>query len=180
MNSPSELNPDICVLVDLFFDDLSSLGEIEKVDPSSMPGEFQTLLAHNHHMTVTVEKYHGCPVQLEVLSERFDDQHYSRKILLRRTNDGGVVQFGIVRLALGQLDENSLQRIRSKETPLGRILIENDVMRTVKLDSTWKIIPSEELARHFEIENMEKCFGRTALIFCNDEPAIELLEIVVS
>ncbi len=180
MNSPSKLNPDISVLVDLFYDSLSQLGTIEKIDPCTMPEDYQTLLAHNHHMTVTVEQFHGCPVDLEVLDERLDNHHYSRKILLKRSSDNTVVQFGIVRLALDELDDATRQRIQKKETPLGRILIENDVLRTVRLDSTWEITPSRELADYFGNPQLEKCFGRTALIYCNDEPAIELLEIVVT
>ena len=180
MNSPSELNPDISVLVDLFYEDLSALGDVEKTDPGAMPEAYQTLLAHNHHMTVTIERYHGCSVTLEVLDERVDPEHYSRKILLRRSSDNAVVQFGIVRLALNVLDPLTRDQIQRKELPLGRILIQNDVLRTVRLDSTWRIKPGRELQTHFGNLELDQCFGRTALIYCNEEPAIELLEIVVA
>ena len=68
--------------------------------------------------------------------------------------------------------------IEKLETPLGRILINHDVLRTVKLLSLLKIECGEELANMLGLETGSLCYGRTALIYCNGSPAIELLEVV--
>jgi chorismate-pyruvate lyase len=143
-----------------------------------MPLAYQTLLAHQNHMTVTVEHFHHSPVDVRVLATRLADDHYSRKILLSRQSDGKVVQFGIVRLDFRYLSTAVRQAIESQTTPLGRILIEYNVLREVHLSHLWRVEAGPDLANLFAIAPGTVTYGRTAIIDCNGEPAVELLEIV--
>ena len=200
--------PDLETLVDLFYDNLRDLGEFTEVDEAEMPEVDRGLLAHDEHMTVAVEAFHGCPVDVRVLEVHTTPIHYSRKILLTRQSDGAVVQYGIVRLNLDYLGADVRREIESQQTPLGRILIEHNVLRTVRLLTLWKIEPGEELRKLFGLDKplshveaggrspdaaatgveaqssegdrppASTCYGRTALIYCNGIPAVELLEIV--
>ncbi|MFN3191952.1 MAG: hypothetical protein ACE361_15690 [Aureliella sp.] len=167
-------------LVALFYERQELLGQFEKQDRGACPAPYADLLEHEAHMTVTVESRHQCPVAVEVLESRQDGAHYLRKILLRRTSDNRVVQFGIVRLASSSLRPDVLNEIMAQETPLGRVLIKHDVLRKVHLSAVWKVQCSKELSGLFEIESSTgmTTYGRTALIFCDGEPAVELLEIV--
>ena len=165
-------------LISLFYDDAATLGEFEERDAQNCPASYQHMLAHEAHMTVTVERRHGCSVDVEVLETAHEPQHYLRKILLRRQSDRRVVQFGIVRLALEPLDRVVRDEIMSQRIPLGRVLIEHDVMRQVQLNALWRVHCGRELAQYFEVEAGHETYGRTALIYCNGEPAVELLEIV--
>lgn len=165
-------------LIALFYDDVQQVGQIELVDAEKVTQPSRQLLDHEHHMTVTVERFHGCPVDVQVLQSRIDGDHYSRKILLTRHRDGKVVQFGIVRMDRTQLAKPVREAIESQEVPLGRILIENDVLRRVKLVGLCKVSASKEVAGYFGCTEGEVLFGRTALIYCDGQPAIELLEIV--
>src|SRR6476469_953358 len=115
-------------LVGLFYPSPNALAEFEQVTPGSLPQPYRKLLAHYEHMTVTVEAFHGCPVDVRVLETRQTGDYYSRKILLSRQSDGRILQFGIVRLNLSYLDEPVRQEIVSQGTPLGRVLIEHNVM----------------------------------------------------
>ena len=119
------------------------------------------------------------PVDVEVLDKKVTDSHYSRKIVLRRQSDQVVVQFGIVRLAKTLLADEVWQEIETESIPLGRVLIEHNVMRHVKLMSTWKIKPGPALHEAFAPATVDECYGRTALIYTDGVPAVELLEIVV-
>ena len=168
-------------MIQLFYSDRAQLGHWVLVQASEMPASYRRLLAHDHHMTVTVEEFHGCPVDLEVLQEAEEPSgdFYSRKILLRRSTDRAIVQFGIVRLSMALIATGVAAEIRQGEKPLGRVLIEHEVMRQVKLSRLWKIAPAGELAEAFPTASDGACFGRTALIYCDAQPAIELLEIVV-
>ncbi len=118
------------------------------------------------------------PVDVEVLQVDQTSTHYSRQILLRRQTDRQVVQFGIVRLALETLDEAARSEIISQRVPLGRVLIEHGIMRAVQLLGLWQVTCGPDLAAHFGVETGHITYGRTALIYCNSEPAVELLEIV--
>jgi chorismate-pyruvate lyase len=170
--------PELNALVGLFYPDPSVLGDFREVSEADLPVTARRLLAHDQHMTVTVEAYHGCPVTVEVLQTNITPTHYARRILLHRQTDRAVVQFGIVRLAVALLDAEVRQEIESQNAPLGRILIKHNVLRDVRLLSLWEILPGEDLRRHFQMVEAGICYGRTALIYCDGVPAVELLEIL--
>ena len=170
--------PELQALVDLFYGAPEALGTFREVFRDDLTAAAQELLDHDEHMTVTVEDYHDCSVSVEVLETRTTDTHYARKILLRRERDSEVVQFGLVRLNLNYLDAPVRREIESQHAPLGRVLIEHDVLRKVRLLSLWRLEPGSELCEWFRLTTPVTCFGRTALIYCNGVPAVELLEIV--
>lgn len=165
-------------LVHMFHDNPNELGVFESVDTSDVPDVYQKLLAHSKHMTVTVEEHHHCLVDVEVLQERREDPFYSREILLRRQSDQKVVMYGIVRLFLPTLEQSARDEILAGNIPLGRVLINHDVLREVRLGELWHVTSHNELAGYFNGSDSIETYGRTALIYFNDMPALELLEIV--
>jgi len=172
------LTPDLDTLVALFYRRPEALGHFEEVDSHDLERDFRMLLAHDSHMTVTVERFHNGPVDVRVLETRLDGDHYSRKILLTRKSDGAVVQFGIMRLDFSCVTPTVRREIESQQTPLGRILIEHNVLREVHLTRLYKVTPGEDLQKLFGMRPGQITYGRTALIHFDGEPAVELLEIV--
>ncbi len=177
LNLESEI--DLDTLVSLFYADASMVGQFQQVAPSELSENFQTLLNHESHMTVTVERHHRGPVDVEVLETRLDGNFYSRKILLRRQSDNGVVQFGIVSIDKRVLTADTFDEIAQQQTPLGRILINRNVLRNVRLNNLYRISAGPELAKHFGVAMGHRVAGRTAIINCDGKPAIGLLEIVI-
>jgi hypothetical protein len=135
-----------------FYPQLAELGEFVEVLPEDMPPDYRTLLAHEHHMTVTVEAFHGSLVNVHVLQEHREGEVYTRTSLLELQSNGRVVQLGIMRINLHGLAPVVREEIESRSTPLGRILIRHNVMRDVKLFRLWRIAPGPELARRLGIE----------------------------
>lgn len=178
MSDTPPVTPDLAELAALFYPSIETLGQFEEVTPDQMPEVFQKLLAHNNHMTVTVEQHHESPVDVRVLEKNVTGHKYARKILLARQRDGGVVQYGIMRIDLSQVRPEVRTKIENEGTPLGRVLISHNVLRQVELVSLWRIEPGEELAKLLSIPQSEVIYGRTALIHVAGEPAVELLEIV--
>ncbi|MCC9605479.1 hypothetical protein LOC68_22745 [Blastopirellula sp. JC732] len=178
MNDRQRTTPDLDELVRLFYDNPSELADFTEVSAAETPEPFKELLAHDHHMTVTVERFHQSPVDVQVLQTDTVGAAYSRKILLSKQTDGKVVQFGIVRLHCNHLSAIVEQEIKSERIPVGRVLINHNVLRQVQLTSLWRVVPGEELRDLLALEPGEVIYGRTALIFCDGEPAVELLEIV--
>lgn len=177
-SQPHPMTPDLDTLTGLFYRSRERLGEFTEVTPEQMPDIPRKLLAHNAHMTVTVEEFHHSPVNVRVLEKLVTPQHYARKILLERQSDGRVVQFGIMRVNFDYLSPEVRREIQAEVTPLGRILIEHNVLRRVQLCSLWRIEMGEELKELFGANGLSVAYGRTALIDCNEEPAVELVEIV--
>jgi len=172
------VTPELKALANLFYLSLDELGGFDEVAPEELPEAARQLLWHDEHMTVTVEAYHGCAVDVRVLNTHVTPTHYSRRILLSRQTDGVVVQFGIVRLNTGFLGSDLRHEIESQDTPLGRILIKHNILRQVRPLSLWRVAPGPDLRELYGLSDQVPCFGRTALIYCNGLPAVELLEIV--
>ena len=130
-----------------FFPSLAELGEFRLVAVDDMPADYQTLLAHDAHMTVTVEAYHNSMVDVAVLDEHREGDYYSRTSLLICRKSRKIVQFGIMRIDLSGLPPIVREEIESRGTPLGRVLIRHNVLRHVELHRLWRIKPGPELRR---------------------------------
>jgi chorismate-pyruvate lyase len=177
---PLRVTPELKVLVELFHPSLGVLGQFQEVTEDELPAVARKLLWHDAHMTVTLEAHYDCQMDVEVVDTLVTSTHYARHVLLRCQKARRVVQYGIVRLNLAFLQDDVRREIESQQIPLGRVLIEHDVLRTVRLLSLWNISPGLTLRRILGLSAFEHCYGRTALIYCNEVPALELLEIVTS
>jgi hypothetical protein len=165
-------------LVSLFYRDIAELGTFEEVLAESVPEPYRQLLAHHEHMTVAVEKHHGCPVDVVVLTAQRTGDYYSRKIVLHRQSDRRPVLYGIPRLNLRLVDDDVRREILSENKPLGRVLIDHNVLREVQLASLYRVVPGPDLCELFSLTQPLATYGRTAFIYCDGFPAVELLEIV--
>lgn len=172
-----ETQPDLPTLLDLF-PTTDDLAEFELVPGAQVPEPYRQLLVHEHHMTVTVEKFHGDLVNVQVLFKKWDEDAYARKILLSLQKTGRVVQYGIVRMHFKYVSDEVRAEIVSERTPLGRVLIEHKVLRRIEPTAFLKIIPGKDLMAWFGMTEPTPVYGRLAYIHCNEQPAVELLEIV--
>ncbi len=150
--------------------------EFVAADKVALP--YQKLLVHEHHMTVTLEERHGSLVDVRVLDERLEGDVYARKILLALQSNQKIVQFGLVRIRLEFVSADVRAEITSRQTPLGRVLIQHNVLRTIEPTSFLRILPGPAMMEWFGLKTPTPTFGRTAVITCDDQPAIEVLEIV--
>lgn len=150
---------------------------VNHVPSSTTPEPYKTMLAHDHHMTVAMETYHQSAVDVRVLDRQHEGDVYARKILLLKHGTETVVQFGIVRFNLSYVTEAVRQEILAGETPLGRILINHNVLRHIDLGAILEISAGPGLARYFQVPAGTVTYGRLATIFCNHQPAVDLLEI---
>jgi hypothetical protein len=173
MNPLAELN----ALVDLFPEEESLIAQAEHVTGALMPEPYRAMLAHDHHMTVTMEEYHRRPVDVHVLAEREVDGLYCRKILLTKQGTDTVVQFGIIRFDFSFVTPVVKAEILARDTPLGRVLIRHNVLRHIDLGALLKLEAGPGLSKHLHMPKGATTYGRLATIFCNGRPAVDLLEI---
>lgn len=156
----------------------SYLRDFEIVPAEQVPQPYHGLLVHEHHMTVTVEAHHGCSVDVKVLEKKHEGDSYARQILLSRQRDGRIVQFGLVRIWLHHCSDAVRAEIVAEKTPLGRILIQHNVLRRIEPTQYLRVTPGTDMMRWFELAAPAPAYGRAAIIHCDGQPAIELLEIV--
>lgn len=164
-------------LTDLFSESEPLFLRADHIPSSVTPEPYKTMLVHDHHMTVAMETYHRSPVDVRVLAQKQDGDHYARKILLLKQGTETVVQFGIVRFNLSYVTEPIRREIIAGRTPLGRILINHNVLRHIDLGAILEIAAGPGLARHLQMPIGSVTYGRLATIFCNHQPAVDLLEI---
>jgi chorismate-pyruvate lyase len=165
-------------LAGLFYSDMAELGAFEEVLAEQVPQPYRTLLAHHEHMTVAVEQHHGERVDVEVIAAKRTGDYYARKIVLHLQSNKKTVLFGIPRLNLRLVDDDVRREILSENKPLGRVLIDHNVLREVQLASLYRVTPGPDLCRLFGLTQPLETYGRTAFIYCDGYPAVELLEIV--
>ena len=172
-----ELIPDFQALYGLFADG-KNIPKAVTVTPEQVPEPYRGLLVHSHHMTVTVEQFYASPVNVKVLKTQLDGNEYSRQILLTLSDTGRVVQFGIVRMDLGLLSPKVREQIVEGRTPLGRVLIENDVLRKVEPMSYVRVRTNATMNGWFAEAESIDTYGRLGVIHTDGKPAIEVLEIL--
>ena len=153
------------------------------LQPAEIPFPQDQLLVHHGHMTEVLERHHGAAVRVHVLEEHLEGDVYTRKIALTvgAGGDERVVEWGVVRLDFRYMAPAVRDEILAKQTPLGAILIKHDVHRRIKPQWFLRFPPRGPLVEWFGAPaNGHPLYGRIGTIYCNEEPAIQLLEIVLN
>jgi hypothetical protein len=151
--------------------------DVEHIPSSTTPEPYKRLLVHEHHMTVTMEEFHRCRVAVQVLQKHLEGNTYSREIVLTKEGTDQVVQYGLVQFNFDFVTDGVRQEIIREQTPLGRVLIEHNVLRHIDLGAILRIQMAPRLAQVMKCEPGTWSYGRMATIFCNRRPAVDLLEI---
>lgn len=149
----------------------------EHVAREATPEPYHRMLVHEHHMTVTMENYHDCTVDVHVVDSRYEKDLYCRKILLSQHGTDKNVQFGIVRFNFDFVTDAVRQEIESEQIPLGRVLIQHNILRHIDLGAIVKFQAGPGLSKYMQMDVGAETYGRMATIFCNGSPAVDLLEI---
>lgn len=173
MNPQAELD----ALISPFAGDESLIERAEHIPASQTPEPYKQMLVHDQHMTVTMESWHKSTVDVQVLDENLDGDIYTRKIILLKSGTQEVVQFGIVRFNFHYVTPDVRDEILKGETPLGRVLINHNVLRHIDLGAILRITAGPGLAGCLQMPEGDTTYGRMATIFCNHRPAVDLLEI---
>jgi len=148
-----------------------------EVSAEEMPADYRRLLAHERHMTLVLQEYHGTTVDLYVMDRRHEGDFYTRKIFLTKAHQARDVELGVVRLDFRQMADIVRREIVTGQTPLGAILVRHDVHR--RIESRWylRFPAGSPILAWFGREGAGPFYGRIGTIYCDHEPAIELLEI---
>lgn len=169
--------PTVEHLYNLFPDSPDKPDAVE-VPAAEVPEPYHKLLVHTHHMTVTVEEFYRSPVDVQVMDCRRHENEYARKILLKTRPNGKVVQFGLVRIDLGVCPPAVRDAIVEGKTPLGRVLIQHDMLRRIEPVGFLRVNLGSEMARWFGVAAGTLTYGRLGVIYTGDRPAVEVLEIL--
>ena len=121
-------------LLDVFPQPEPMLTDAEHVASETRPEPYRRMLAHNHHMTVTMESYHNCRVDVRILDRKLDGDFYSRKIVLLKSGTDRVVQFGIGAVDLSYVTPVVRRRFSRGKSPSAAC----SSITTCCVTSTWE------------------------------------------
>ena len=153
--------------------------EMDVVSGLEVPAPYDQLLVHEGHMTVTLERHHGAPLELNVIEQRQVGDDYGRRLTLSVRNNEKVVMVGVMRIRLSYCAAKVREEILAGTTPLGRILIESKVLRFIEPSAYLRIPLTPRLRALYRIgEEHDVTYGRIARIVCSDQTAVELFEVV--
>jgi len=179
---PRNLRQPHAALMDLcdgFFDDLSFLSSCQRMTPEELPENARRLLVHREHMTAVLQRHFGEPVGLRVLRNEFENGQYARKILLTVGDAERIVELGIVRMDFRYVGEPVKAEILSRKAPLGDILIRHNVFRRISPRWYFEFSENTPIAREMG-QGSGPVYGRVGTIYCDEEAAIEVLEVVAT
>lgn len=147
------------------------------VPAAVLPEPCRVLLAHDAHMTATLERVHGAPVAVEVVRRRHDRAVYRREILLSLP-DGRNVQYAVVDIALAHCPPSARDAILAEQEPLGRILQRlSTPLRVEPLAFVRALLPAR-LAQRFAVARGSPAYGRLVRIHHGPRCLIEGLELL--
>lgn len=173
------LDPRLASILSLFPGSSLANARYEVLDGNLVPEPYKSLLVHRHHMTVTLEDHYHSPVRLHVLERRLQGDDYARRLKLSIEPGELTVMVGLMRFHLQHSKEEVRNAILSEGAPLGRILIENKVLRWIEPHLYLRVELDDDLREQFRAPPTARyAHGRVAHIICHNAPAVELLEIV--
>jgi chorismate-pyruvate lyase len=175
-SSPRE----VVTLADLYrpFPDGRDQPATWRIEATELPKPYRTLLAHTNHMTTTVEAYYGEPVDVQVLASRRVGDTYARKIVLRLRGSGRAVQFAVTRIDLAMLSAVVRDAVVAEQIPLGRVLVQHGVLRTVRPTAYFVAEPTPALGDCLGLRAPHALYGRLGVLTVDGRPAIDVAEIL--
>lgn len=156
----------------------SRIPHCREVPPEEIPEPFRSLLVHDNHMTVTLEEHFHDRVVVRPYRVQQVGDLYGRKLDLLTEKTGQVIMTGAMLFNLSLVEPSVGEDIIAQKSPLGRILIEANILRRVSRGRFIHVEARDPLAQRFGLPEPKACYGRLATIFCDEQPAVDLLEIV--
>lgn len=152
---------------------------IEAISGSDVPEPYRQLLVHNTDMTPTLEQFHNSRIHLELLGRDRRGSFYYREVVLRLDHDEKPVEFGAIKVFLGQFPESAQEQILLEQVPMGRVLKECNVRHQTEAKHFLRIQPDALILKALEIETPVALYGRKAVISdLHGHPLSEIVEIL--
>jgi chorismate-pyruvate lyase len=141
-----------------------ALPRMEVIPASALPEPHLSLLAHEHDMTPTLERFHSDEIHIHALRSEQHDGRYFRQVVLRRNRDDAPVEFGANCLDLTLFTPEARWMILQEKVPLGRILKDHAIAHQTRAQNFFQVDPDELICRALELRKASRLNGRQAMI----------------
>jgi chorismate-pyruvate lyase len=155
------------------------LPAIEQIREEELPRPYRELLAHQHDMTPTLEKFHGDKIHIHALRRDQRNGYYFREVVLELDRDDTPVEFGAIKINLNLFTARARQLILGEREPLGHILADCEVVHSSRPKAYLKLEADELIGGALRVERGTFLFGRRNTLFDPQmQPLAEIVEIL--
>ena len=142
-----------------------ALPSIEPVEGAAMPEPYRSLLVHERDMTSTLAQFHGSAIGLRVLHRHNAGDAYYREVLLLAKRSGQPVEYGAIKIHLGQFPGPARDAITAAAAPLGQLLHDHGIGHLSRPGGFLRIECDDHIGRLFGLETRPALYGRRNTLY---------------
>ncbi len=144
-----------------------------------MPQPYRKLLVHSSDMTPTLEAFYHQPMRITVLTRERQDETYWREVVLHRADDATPVEYGVIRICLGNLPAPAARRVLEEQRPLGNILQTEGVAHLSWPQAFFSLPPDAHLGERLGVGRPQALYGRRNVLLDGSRRLLaDVLEIL--
>jgi hypothetical protein len=152
---------------------------IEVIAGTEIPEPYRHLLVHGEDMTSTLQRFHGGPIGLHLLSSQLRDNWYFREVVLTVEGQETPVEFGAIRISLALFPPAVRHQILEERIPLGRLLRQHSVPHASRPKAFFRIEADSLMIGALGLRGPATLFGRrNTLLDSVRRPLAEVVEIL--
>jgi hypothetical protein len=138
---------------------------IERVDGPAVPEPHRSLLMHERDMTSTLGQFHGDDIGLEVLHRHNGGDAYYREVLLLAKRDRRPVEYGAIKIHLGQFPEPARDAITGAAVPLGQLLHDYGIGHLSRPSGFLRVECDDYIGGLFGLDERPLLYGRRNTLY---------------
>ncbi len=157
-----------------------ALPRIEPVDSATLPEPYRSLLVHERDMTSTLGQFHGDDIVLKVLHSHNGDGAYYREVLLLAKRSQCPVEYGVIKIHLGQFPGPARDAITEAAAPLGQLLHDYSIGHLSRPSGFLRVEYDDHIGGLFGLDEQPVLFGRRNTLYDStaEHPLAEIVEIL--
>ncbi len=175
----SSVSPLLYPLDDFYTRMGRELPAIQPIDGDIMPEPYKSLLVHQDDMTPTLQNFHRDSIHVHALHTEERDNYYFREVLLELDETERPVEYGVIKINLSLVPDDTRHEIIEAHLPLGQILFAHDVLHESRPKAYLQMDADEHISGVLRLDNTHKLYGRrNTLTDTNGRPLAEIVEIL--
>jgi chorismate-pyruvate lyase len=131
-----------------------------RINGREMPEPYRRLLVHDRDMTPTLEAAYDRKMNLRVLKYAFNDEIFTREIVLIPEGGHSPVVFGAIKIYLDELPAAARDLVLERKLPLGTILASQAIKHFSKPDAFFEIEADAAICDALQMTKSARLYGR--------------------
>ena len=156
------------------------LPDIETIDGSALPEPYRSLLVHERDMTSTLGQFHADNIGLKVLHWHNVGDAYYREVLLLAKRTQQPVEYGAIKIHLGQFPGPARDAITGATAPLGKLLHDYGIGHLSRPSGFLRVECDDYIGGLFILDERPLLFGRRNTLYdaTGEHRLAEIVEIL--